>query len=716
MQVNNQLYIVMISVHGLIRTEEIELGRDADTGGQIKYVIELARFLSKQNTVAQVDLFTRQILDKKVSPDYSKSEESITDRASLIRKAFGPKRYLRKEVLWPYLDHFANEILKHFRSIGRLPDFLHAHYADAGYVGSKLSQLLGIPLIFTGHSLGRVKLKRLLDQGLSKETIVRRYNIFERIEAEEIALATASMVVTSTHQEVEEQYQLYERYQPSTMEVIPPGTDLSRFYPSRNPIHRYPYFQSLRRFLNHPGKPMILAISRADERKNITKLIQAYAEHETLRKKSNLVIVAGNRGDIMQLDSGAREVIRNILYLIDKYDLYGSVAYPKSHEMNDVPDLYRMCAKTRGVFVNPALTEPFGLTLIEAAASGAPIVVTNDGGPRDIIANCQNGILIDPLNANEMAEAIDQSLSNREQWKQYSQNGLKGVKRHYSWTNHTKTYLQRIKKHMKAIRKPLNISSGKRLLKTDRLFITDIDNTLLGDKKALDELVTLVKDHTNLISFGIATGRHLDSVLEVLKDWDVPRPDLLITSVGSEIHYGNDLRPDKDWEKHIDYKWEPERLREVMKTYPGIELQPDVNQRKHKISYFIDPTIAPTRREIVRRMRENSFHVKVIHSHQQFLDFLPLRASKGLAIWYMANKWGIPMERILTAGDSGNDEEMLKGHNLSVVVGNYSAELEPLRKNPTVYFAKASYAAGIIEGMLHYDFLGVIKNPEEEIV
>ena len=51
------------------------------------------------------------------------------------------------------------------------------------------------------------------------------------------------------------------------------------------------------------------------------------------------------------------------------------------------------------MFINPALTEPFGLTLLEAAASGLPIVATNDGGPRDIIANCQNGLLIDPLDA-----------------------------------------------------------------------------------------------------------------------------------------------------------------------------------------------------------------------------------------------------------------------------------------------------------------------------
>jgi sucrose-phosphate synthase len=92
---------------------------------------------------------------------------------------------------------------------------------------------------------------------------------------------------------------------------------------------------------------------------------------------------------------------------------------------------------------------------------------------------------------------------------------------------------------------------------------------------------------------------------------------------------------------------------------------------------------------------------------------LPLRASKGKAIRYLADKWEIPVERILVAGDSGNDEEMLRGATLGVVVGNYSPELEALRGRPRIYFAKAHFAAGILEGMDHYAFLSPEgPNPE----
>ena len=60
------LYIVLISVHGLIRGEELELGRDADTGGQTKYVVELARALGERADVEKVVLLTRRIIDDQV--------------------------------------------------------------------------------------------------------------------------------------------------------------------------------------------------------------------------------------------------------------------------------------------------------------------------------------------------------------------------------------------------------------------------------------------------------------------------------------------------------------------------------------------------------------------------------------------------------------------------------------------------------------------------
>ena len=152
--------ITLISLHGLIRAREPELGKDADTGGQIKYVLELAKELAKQSNVREVELLTRQIIDGKVDDDYARVEEPISENAKIVRIPFGPKRYIKKESLWPYLEMFIDQTLVHFKRTG-VPDIIHGHYADAGLAGAQLARLLHVPFVFTGHSLGRVKRQRL---------------------------------------------------------------------------------------------------------------------------------------------------------------------------------------------------------------------------------------------------------------------------------------------------------------------------------------------------------------------------------------------------------------------------------------------------------------------------------------------------------------------------------------------------------------------------
>ncbi|KXS30367.1 MAG: Sucrose-phosphate synthase, partial [Candidatus Gallionella acididurans] len=206
------------------------------------------------------------------------------------------------------------------------------------------------------------------------------YNITRRIEAEETTLGVAERVITSTQHEIEQQYGLYDFYQPDRMRVIPPGTDMEKFFPPQRNENDSDITRELERFLNQPDKPIILALSRPDPKKNIVALIEAYGESPRLQQAANLVILAGNRDDIQDMENISRAVLNEILLAIDKYDLYGKVAYPKHHRPENVADYYRLAAASGGVFVNPALTEPFGLTLIEAAACGLPIVATGDGG------------------------------------------------------------------------------------------------------------------------------------------------------------------------------------------------------------------------------------------------------------------------------------------------------------------------------------------------
>lgn len=724
---NDGLYIMLISIHGLTRARNLELGRDADTGGQIKYVVELAQALAKHPNVGQVDLLTRQVFDSKVDDIYAEPIEILTDssgvngNARIVRIPCGPRRYLRKEVLWPHLDAFVDNVLPHIRRVGCMPDFIHGHYADAGYVATRLAQLLGVPMAFTGHSLGRVKQQRLLDKGLKASSIESQYSLTQRIEAEEITLGNANLMVTSTNQEVEEQYQIYENYHPRRMTVIPPGVDLNRFRKPGAQESTSSMVTELSRFLNKPKKPMVLAIARPDERKNLATLVRAFGENAALREIANLVIVAGNRDDISELDKGAREVLTQLLLLFDKYDLYGCAAYPKHHQSEHIEDLFRMATKSKGVFVNPALTEPFGLTLIEAAACGLPIIATEDGGPRDIIGLCKNGVLIDPLDADALGNTILDALNNKRRWNRWSKNGLDGAHKYFSWESHANNYvriIQRIIEKPRSSNHQVSTRKKSRLPILDRILVCDIDDTLLGDDKALKTLIKTIEEGRKLndhhkIGLAFATGRKLESAQNVITSENLPTPDFLITSVGSEIHYGHGMLEDYAWKQHIDYRWKPKELRKALADIPGLQMQADDVQREHKISYFVDAKRAPTVRKIQAHLRHLDLHAKLIYSHGAFLDLLPVRASKGLAIRYLSIKWGLPPERILVAGDSGNDEDMLRGNTLGLVVGNYSPELARLKGRERVYFAESHFAWGILEGIAHYDFLGDIVIPDE---
>ncbi len=712
---SERLYIALISVHGLIRGHELELGRDADTGGQTLYVVQLARALACQGDVAQVDLITRRVFDANVSQDYDVLTESLSDRARIIRLDSGPEGYIPKEQLWDDLDTFVDNAATFFRENGKVPDVIHSHYADAGYVGSRLASLLGIPLIHTGHSLGRVKRHRLLASGLSSAEVEQRYNMTRRIEAEELTLASAERVITSTFQEIEEQYELYDHYQPAQMRVLPPGTDVTQFTPPDDLEAQDPLYSELVRFFKEPDKPLILALSRADKRKNIVALIQAYGESSELQQKSNLVIIAGNRDDVDDLDECAQEVFHELFVAIDRYDLYGKVALPKHHCRHQVPIFYRIAVCTGGVFVNPALTEPFGLTLIEAAASGLPVVATEDGGPRDIINNCQNGILVDPLDTQNIATAILKLLSDRTLWLKCAANGLKGVREYYSWEAHAQRYLDIVRPIVERTelleRKPI---ARRRVLYRDRAIVSDLDQNLLGDPLSLKRLIEVLRGHRKTTKFGIATGRRLDSALMVMRKNKIPEPDILITSGGSEIHYAPTLTMDTSWQKHIDYLWVPHIVRRALEGLPGLKLQPKSEQSRYKISYYINPEIAPSIDELNRFLHNEEQSVHLQFAFGQYLDILPMRASKGLALRYIADRWEIPLGRIFVAGGSGADEDMMRGNTLASVVANrHHEELSQLMDVERIYFASQPFSQGILEALDYYDFFGRCEAPDK---
>jgi sucrose-phosphate synthase len=715
------LYVLHLHLHGLLRSRDLELGRDADTGGQTTYVLELARALAMRPEVDQVEVVTRLIRDRRVGAAYAQATEPICPGATIQRISFGPLRYLRKELLWPHLDELADALTERLLAQPRLPDWIHAHYGDAGYVGALLRRRLGIPLVFTGHSLGREKRRRLMAAGLDAGQIEHQYAMAQRIDAEELALAHAHLVVTSTAQERDSQYSRYGRFRAELAQVIPPGVDSRQFFPPQLGLQEPAVEALMAPFLRDPGKPPVLAICRADHRKNIPALVEVFGRSEHLRQNHNLVLVLGCREDPRELEKTQREVFQQVFELVDRFDLYGQIAYPKQHQREQIPAIYRWAARLGGVFVNPALTEPFGLTLLEAAACGLPVVATDDGGPRDILARCCNGLLVDVSDLDALQSGIEEALAQGNRWRRWRDNGIEAVSRHFSWDAHVSHYLGAARQGcLEAVRQrpvlwyrnggdPVGIPiAAQHDPVPQRLLVLDLDASLAApDPLSLAELRRRLSADKDL-AIGVVTGRGFKSARHRYGELHLPDPCLWITQSGTEIHIstpGGD-QADLHWQGQIGSHWDRAAVERAMaELEPRLQRQPGADQGPFKVSYVLtepDQGILPLVRQTLRS------HQLMARPHlfpHHYLDVLPLTASKTEALRYVALRWQLPIEAILVEASQQGDGELLRGLSLGVVPQDHDPVLEGLRQNRRVFFSSRPQAWGLLDGLDHHRFL-----------
>ncbi len=719
----SKYYIQLFSPHGLIRYKDPEIGRDKDTGGQVKYVLELIENLSKHPEVRKVDLFTRRIADKRVSSTYANEIETIDEKARIVRIACGGNTYRAKETLWNYLDEFIDKTIRFIEKEDDFPDVAHGHYADGNYLAGQISQVFGIPFIATAHSLGLNKKNILLNDGMLPEKINEKFNMNRRVSAEKSTLDRADAIIVSTQHEIEEQYSLYDNIDLSKFVVIPPGVNSELFYPfyrfdmpsfkmTMEQEHAVYHVNSdIERFLFNPDKPLILSIGRADKRKNFERIIHSYGQDKELQAMANLAIFAGVRKDISQMPEDEKDILTNLLLLLDKYDLYGKMAIPKKNDPTlEVPEIYRLAARRKGVFVNATPGENFGLTIIEAAACGLPVVASPSGGPKEILEQCDNGILVDVEDPLEIAEALKKIISHQDLWEKYSANGIAASNQLYSWTVHAEKYINTIEtvfknRNKKGAAVTPKDSFGKKLVKAALFFISDLDGTLVEDEQTdgLNELTEWVTERNDKVVFGIATGRNLEITKEALAKYNLPAPDILICSAGSEIYYTDEFIPDNGYVSHIDYQWKRDKLQEVLSKFPGIKMQGPEAQWRFKLSYFVDENFNEDKlADLHKYLDDHKLRAKVLLTENHFLDLLPFRASKGSAVRYLSYKWKIPLGQFITSGNSGNDIDMLKGRIKGIVVANYSEEMEMLKKYNLIYFSQQILSKGVLEGIRHH--------------
>ena len=183
----------------------------------------------------------------------------------------------------------------------------------------------------------------------------------------------------------------------------------------------------------------------------------------------------------------------------------------------------------------------------------------------------------------------------------------------------------------------------------------------------------------------------------MLAEWDLPTPDTIISSTGTEIWHrsGSDFALCEDYAALIAQDWDAAAVRTALEG-TDVRFQPVYDQRRWKVSLFGTISDVPT---IEARLHQAGVLARIIPSHEKFIDIVPVQAGKAAAIRFEAARRGMSDDRVIVAGDSGNDLDMLSRFENAVLPANALAELDGLA---SVYRSSLKHAAGVLDGVQYY--------------
>ncbi len=236
------------------------------------------------------------------------------------------------------------------------------------------------------------------------------------------------------------------------------------------------------------------------------------------------------------------------------------------------------------------------------------------------------------------------------------------------------------------------------------ILATDLDGTFLaGSAEQRHRLYRLIDQHPG-IQLIFITGRGLEAVMPLLSDPSIPRPDYIVCDVGATVVDGHTLQPLQPLQSMIEAHWPGEHVvAAAMRPYTALQRQ-DVPQER-RCSYFCDPeTLAPLRAQIEQTAR--ALGCDVLYSADRYLDILPPGTDKGRTLAALARTLGLPVERILVAGDTLNDLSMYVAGFRGVCVGQSEpALLDATAGQQRTLHAQAPGCGGILEAITHFNLL-----------
>jgi len=400
---NNIKSIALLSTHGYFDPVP-QLGR-TDTGGQVVYVLELAKALAKSGY--KTDIYTRWFDQSQDQVDPVPGNPDVR----VIRIPAGPWEFIPKEFIYDVLPELADNMVKFIRDNDLDYDLYHGHYVDAGIVALDVAKAMRKPVYFTAHSLGGWKRDQM---GGDPEEMEKKFNFNHRV-SEEIRVFdnvnAQSLTSIVQHEKLNELY----NYEADNIVIIPPGVDVHHFYPQK---------EGKKVKTDLPDK-YVFCLSRIDTNKGHDLLLHAW---DIVRKEITDVdlVIGGGSPNPKARELGVFATMDKIIEEAGMQDRVHKIGYVADEMM-------RPYYQQAEVFVMPSLFEPFGMTSQEAMACGTPVVASKFGGIRNTIKDAYNGYLVDAANPQEFAEAILKLLRNEKQCKEIGRNAYKVIIEEYSW-------------------------------------------------------------------------------------------------------------------------------------------------------------------------------------------------------------------------------------------------------------------------------------------
>lgn len=375
-----------------------------DTGGMNVYVRELTRQLGKMGI--HVDVFTRSQDDH---VPHVLHELGYGNR--VVHIPAGPEHPVPKQELANYIPEFV-EGIKSFACDKKIQyDVIHSHYWMSGIAAASLSDLwAGAPIVHMFHTLGEMK-NRIARSDEEREGAYR-------IEGERQVIRRADRIVVATLAELTQLRFLY-KADASKMVVIPPGVNVSRFYPI--PSDEAKEFVGLK-----PDDRMILFVGRIEPLKGVDTLLEAMSCLQM--KESRPVHLAIIGGDPSASPEKMNAEMARLKNLCEVLGLDQSVVFLGVRDQDKLSYYYSAAE----VVVMPSHYESFGMVALEAMACGTPVIASEVGGLAYLVRDGETGFTIPAEEPETLCEKLSWLLNDPDLHESMSKRAVEYAQ-DYAW-------------------------------------------------------------------------------------------------------------------------------------------------------------------------------------------------------------------------------------------------------------------------------------------